>query len=64
MMAEISPMMRNGGFDPGIRDQFMRVSAGFLGLCHGGAPETALPCQSDTAPSPSRHTSILPCGNF
>jgi hypothetical protein len=40
--------------DPETRDKFIRKSAHYLGLTHGGAT-----VQNDTASSPSRHTATL-----
>jgi hypothetical protein len=45
--------------DPETRDKFIRKSAHYLDLPYGSTSAAAA-AQNDTAPSPSRHTGLLP----
>lgn len=55
---------RTGQIDPETREKFIRTSASYLGLLHGGALEGARAPQNGTASSPSRHTVTLHCENI
>ena len=53
--------VRVGDIDPEVRDRFIRVSAGYLGLCHRAPSGNGQAPRNGTASSQSRHSVTLHC---